>query len=237
MDTDVDLGGIKVGVVRKDIKNLHLGVHPPAGRVRISAPKRMSLDAIRAFALSKLAWIKQQQKKIIEQEREPAREFLERESHYVWGKRYLLRVIETDAAPSVEVNRRQLVISVRPGTSKLKMRGILENWYRAQLKEEVPGLVAKWAPLLGVKVERLFVQQMKTRWGGCKPRTNSIRLNTELARKPKEYLEYIVVHEMVHLLEPSHNARFISLMDRNMPNWRQYRDELNRLPLREEIWS
>ena len=237
MDTDVDLGGIKVEVVRKDIKNLHLGVHPPAGRVRISAPKRMSLDAIRAFALSKLAWIKQQQKKIIEQEREPAREFLERESHYVWGKRYLLRVIETDAAPSVEVNRRQLVISVRPGTSKLKMRGILENWYRAQLKEEVPGLVAKWAPLLGVKVERLFVQQMKTRWGGCKPRTNSIRLNTELARKPKEYLEYIVVHEMVHLLEPSHNARFISLMDRNMPNWRQYRDELNRLPLREEIWS
>lgn len=237
MNTEVDLGGIKVEVVRKDIKNLHLGVHPPTGQVRISAPMRMSLDAIRAFALSKLIWIKQQQKKIIEQEREPAREFLERESHYVWGKRYLLRVVEMEAVPSVEVNLRQLVISVRAGTSKLKMRGILENWYRDQIKDEVPSLVAKWAPILGVKVEQLFVQKMKTQWGGCKPGTNSIRLNTELARKPKEYLEYIVVHEMVHLLEPSHNARFITLMDRNMPNWRQYRDELNRLPLREEIWN
>ncbi len=237
MDSEVDLGDLKIEVVRKDIKNLHLGVHPPTGQVRISAPMRMSLDAIRAFALTKLGWIRQQQRKINEQEREPAREFLDRESHYVWGKRYLLKIVESTDSQGIELTQRELILRVRPGTTKLRMAAILESWYRNQIKEVVPELIEKWAAILGVKVDRVFIQQMKTRWGGCNPDTGIIRLNTELARKPTEYLEYVVIHELVHLIEPTHNARFIMLMDQSLPNWRQIKDELNRLPLRDEIWS
>ena len=237
MDSEVDLGDLKIEVVRKDIKNLHLGVHPPTGQVRISAPMRLSLDAIRAFALTKLGWIKQQQRKINEQEREPVREFLDRESHYVWGKRFLLKIEESADSQGIELTQRELILRVRPGTTKARMAAILELWYREQIKATVPELIEKWAAILKVEVDRVLVQQMKTRWGGCNPDTGIIRLNTELARKPTEYLEYVVIHELVHLLEPTHNARFISLMDQSLPNWRQIKDELNRLPLRDEIWS
>jgi predicted metal-dependent hydrolase len=233
----IDLGGIPVEVVKKDIKNVHLSVYPPTGKVRISAPLRMNLDTIRVFAISKLGWIRQQQKKVTEQEREPPREYLDRESHYVWGKRYLLKVIERDAAPEVELRHSQLVLHVRPGTTEDKKQGILDEWYRAQLKTAVPPLIARWEPLLHVKVERFFVQRMKTKWGSCSTASAGIRLNTDLARKPRECLEYIVVHEMAHLLEPTHNARFIALMDMFMPNWRFHRQTLNRLPVRHESWQ
>ena len=193
----------------KDIKNVHLSVHPPTGRVRISAPSRMSLDTIRVFAISKLGWIKQQQRKLREQERETPREYLDRESHYVWGKRYLLKVIESDEPPSVELKHSQMLLRVRPATDEAKKQAIVEEWYREQLKEAVPPLIAKWEPLMGVKVERFFVQRMKTKWGSCNPGAGSIRLNTDLAKKPRECLEYIVVHEMVHLIERHHNDRFM----------------------------
>ena len=237
MATQVKLGEITAEVVLKDIKNVHLSVYPPAGRVRISAPLRMSLDTIRVFAISKLAWIKQQQKKLREQERETPREYLERESHYVWGKRYLLTVTESDQAPVVELKHSRMLLRVRPGTDEAKRQAIVEEWYREQLKAAVPPLVAKWEPLLGVKVERFFVQRMKTKWGSCSPGTRGIRLNTDLAKKPRECLEYIVVHEMVHLLEPSHNARFVALMDHFMPKWQFRRQVLNRLPVRHESWG
>lgn len=233
----IELGDIAVDVVKKEIKNIHLSVYPPTGKVRISAPMRMDLDTIRVFAISKLAWIKSQQQKLREQERESPREYLDRESHYVWGRRYLLKVIEKDAAPAVELNHSKMLLQIRPATSYLRRQAILEEWYREKLKEAVPSLVAKWEPLMGVKVERFFVQRMKTKWGSCTPGSRSIRLNTNLAKKPPECLEYIVVHEMVHLLEPTHNSRFMTLMDQFIPKWRFYREELNRLPVRHEDWA
>lgn len=237
MVSRIELGDITVEVVRKDIKNVHLSVYPPLGRVRIAAPKRMSLDTIRVFAISKLGWIKRQQERLREQERETPREYVDRESHYVWGKRYLLAVGEREGAPSVELEHSRMVLRVRPGTGEDKRRALVETWYRERLKEAVPPLLARWQPRLDVKVERWFVQRMKTRWGSCNHEARTIRLNTELAKKPPECLEYIVVHELVHLLEPTHNARFVALMDRFMPHWQIHRETLNRLPLRRETWS
>ena len=237
MMAQVQLGDIAVDVVKKDIKNVHLSVYPPAGRVRISAPSRMSLDTIRVFAISKLDWIKQQQKKLREQERETPREYLDRESHYIWGKRHLLKVIESNSAPEVVLTRNILILRTRPGSSEEKKQAALEEWYREQLKAAIPPLIEKWEALLSVKVKRFFVQRMKTKWGGSSPVVGSIRLNTELAKKPPECLEYIVVHEMIHLLEPTHNSRFVALMDQFMPKWQFQRQELNRLPFRHETWG
>jgi predicted metal-dependent hydrolase len=233
----LQLGDLEVEVVFKDIKNVHLSVHPPSGRVRIAAPRRMSLDTLRVFAVSKLDWIKRQQRKVREQEREPPREYLDRESHYVWGKRYLLEVVERDEAPAIELRHNKLVLYVRPGTDEAKRPALVEGWYRQQVRDAVPDLIARWEPLLNVNVARLFVQRMRTRWGGCNPATRSIRLNTDLAKKPRECLEYILVHEMLHLLEPSHNARFVGLMDQFLPRWQLYRATLNRLPVRHEHWN
>ena len=233
----LDLGEIAVDVVFKDIKNVHLSVYPPTGRVRISAPVRMSQDKIRIFAISKLGWIKQQQRKLREQERETPREYLNLESHYLWGKRYLLRVIDTDQSPSIEVQHSRLLLRVHPETTEEKKQEILAQWYRGQLKAVVPAVVVRWSAVLGVEIAGFHVQQMKTKWGSCTHRAGTIRLNTELAKKPKECLEYIVVHEMTHLLEPTHNARFLALMDQFMPNWRLRRDHLNLLPVRHEEWA
>ena len=229
--SQINLGNIAVDVVLKDIKNVHLSVHPPTGRVRISAPKRMSIDTIRFFAISKLDWIKRQQTRLREQERETPREYVERESHYVWGTRYLLTVSESDEPPSIEVKHGCIHLRVRPRSDEDKRRALVEEWYRGQLKEAVSPLLARWQPLLGVRVERFFVRRMKTRWGSCNNKARTIRLNTELTKKPAECLEYIVVHELVHLLEPTHNARFVALMDRFMPTWQFHRQTLNRLPV------
>ena len=237
MASQIELGDVTVDVVLKDIKNVHLSVYPPIGRVRISAPKRMSLDTIRVFAISKLDWIRQQQAKLREQERETPRDYVDRESHYVWGKRYLLTVIESDEPSSIELKHRRMLLRVRPGADETKRQSLVEEWYREQLKEAVPPLLARWQPRLGVRVERWFVQRMKTKWGSCNHKARTIRLNTELAKKPPECLEYIVVHELVHLLEPTHNARFVALMDQFMPQWQYHREALNRLPLRRERWS
>lgn len=237
MPTTIELGGTSLDVVRKDIKNVHLSVYPPTGKVRISAPVRMSLDTIRLFAISKLGWIRQQQKKLREQERESHREYLDRESHYVWGRRYLLEVIEEEVAPSVQIQHGTLLLRVRLGADDDKKEAVVAGWYRQLLKAAVPPLIEAWEPGLKVTVSGFYVQQMKTKWGSCNPTARTIRLNTELAKKPKECLEYIVVHEMVHLLEPTHNARFTGLLDRFMPQWQHYRDILNRLPVRHERWD
>lgn len=236
MATTLNLGSVTVDVVKKDIKNLHLSVYPPTGKVKISAPMRMELDTIRVFAVSKLAWIKEQQKKITAQERETQRNYSERESHYLWGKRYLLKVVERDIPPEITIRHSQIVFQVRPERSAERKQAFLDAWYRAQLKEALPVLLAKWEPLIGVSVERVFIQRMRTKWGSCSRTSPAIRLNTDLAKKPLECLEYIVVHEMAHLIEPTHNNRFITLMDRLMPNWRFYRQQLNRLPVRHENW-
>lgn len=233
----LDLGEIAVDVTFKNIKNVHLSVYPPAGHVRISAPIRMSLNTVRVFAISKLGWIKQQQRKIVAQDRETPREYLDLESHYLWGKRYLLRVIEGNPSSTIEVQHSKLLLRVPPKTTEEKKQDIVARWYRGQLKAAVPSVIARWSLVLGVTVEDFYVQQMKTKWGSCNHRAGTIRLNTELAKKPNECLEYVVVHEMVHLLEPTHNARFIALMERFMPNWRLRRDRLNQLPVRHEDWE
>jgi len=237
MQTTIQLGEIVADVVLKNIKNVHLSVYPPNGHVRISAPERMSLDNIRAYAVTKLDWIKAQQAKLRAQERVTPRDYVDGESHFLWGKRYLLSVMETDSAPHVRVKGRRIQLHVRSGSTAQQREDILEAWLRTQLKAAVPAVIEKWEPRLGVEVERFHVQRMKTKWGSCSPLRQAIRLNTELAKKPVECLEYIVVHEMVHLLEPSHNSRFVGLMRDNMPKWKYYRDELNRLPVRHEEWK
>ncbi len=237
MVTQLKFGDIAVDVVLKDIKNVHLSVHPPTGRVRISAPKRLSLDTIRSFAVSKIGWIKQQQKRLQGQERETPREYLERESHYVWGRRYLLKILEEQTTPRVELTHNRMILRVNPRASEAEREATIAHWYREQIKAAVPDLITKWEKFLGVDVDRVFVQKMKTKWGSCNPHNRSIRLNTDLAKKPRECLEYIVVHEMVHVLEPTHNASFVALMDRHMPQWRICRDQLNRLPVCHEEWA
>jgi predicted metal-dependent hydrolase len=233
----IELGEIAVEVIKKDIKNVHLSVYPPRGRVRISAPLRMNVETIRVFAISKLSWIKQQQRKLREQQRESPREYLDRESHYVWGKRYLLQVIESNTAPAVELKHSTMLLRVRPGTGEEKRQAIVDEWYRIQMKVAVPRLIAKWEPLLGVKVGRLFVQKMKTKWGSCNSEAKSIRLNTDLAKKPLVCLEYILVHEMVHLIVRHHDDRFTGLMDHHLPGWRLTRQMLNAAPLAHVDWA
>ena len=237
MGTRIRLGEIVVEVLRKDVRNIHLSVYPPAGRVRISAPARLSLDTIRVFAISKLGWIRRQQEKLRQQERETPRDYVNRESHYVWGRRCLLKVVEREQAQSVELTPGRILLTVRPGAAADRRQAILEAWYREQIREAAAPLVDKWAKLLGVRVARVHVQRMKTKWGSCNPRSASVRLNTDLARKPHECLEYIVVHELAHLLEPTHNRRFVALMDRCLPRWRFLRQQLNQLPVRHEDWA
>lgn len=237
MKTQIEIGNITADVVLKDIKNIHLSVYPPNGKVKISAPSHMKIETIRVYAISKFNWIKQQQRKILEQERETQREFLDLESHFVWGKRYLLKVKEIDEPPKIELKHNQMVFQVRPGADEEKKQSIIEGWYREQIREALPPLIEKWERIIGVKIEQVFIQHMKTKWGGSNPTKNNIRLNTELAKKPPECLEYILVHEMVHLIEPTHNDRFVSLMNHFIPKWQYYREMLNQLPLRHEEWE
>jgi predicted metal-dependent hydrolase len=236
MKSRLQIGDLEVEVLRKNIKNVHLSVLPPTGRVRISAPEHIKPDTLRVYVVSRLGWIRKEQEKLRGQARETPRDYIERESHYLWGKRYLMELIEKDEPPRVELTHRKLTLQVRPGTSRAKRGALLAEWYRACLRDAVQPLIARWELMLGVKVRKFFIQHMKTKWGGCSPERGTIRLNSELAKKPPECLEYLVVHEMVHLLEPTHNERFIALMDRFMPNWRNRRDLLNSLPVRHEEW-
>lgn len=237
MVEQLKLKDLSVDLVRKSIKNVHLSVYPPTGRVRIAAPEEMNLETIRAFAANKLPWIRRQQRKQLAQKREPKREFLERESHYLWGKRYLLSLAEEEAIPKVELKHRKIVLTTRPGASASKRRQIVEEWYRQQLSEALPSVIAKWEKVIGAEVSDWQVRKMKTKWGSCIPQKAKIIVNLELAKKPKECLEYIVAHEIVHLLEPTHNDRFKSLMNLFVPQWKDHRRALNRIPVSHRDWS
>ncbi len=223
-------------MVRKHIKNVHLSVHPPTGRVRIAAPQDMDVRTVRLFAVAKLDWIKRQQRKLASQDREPPREFLDREGHYLWGRRMLLKVLEADAPRAVEVRHSALVLRVRPGDATDAREQTLAQFYRDQLKAESFPVIERWESRLGVHAQALFVRQMKTRWGSCNPTARTIRLNTELAKKPRECMEYVIVHELAHLLDATHGKTFIALLDRHLPHWRETRRFLNRLPVRHEVW-
>ncbi len=233
----ITIGDLTVDVVRKDIKNLHLAVYPPDGRVRVAAPLLVDDEAVRLAVISRLTWIRRQQGKFEQQERQSAREVVSGESHYYQGRRYLLNVVFRDAAPGVVLrNATTIDLLVRPGSDTAQRERVLLTWYRRQLKQLVPPLVAKWEAVIGVEVAEWRVKQMKTRWGTCNPDAGRIWLNLELIKKPASCLEYIVVHEMVHLLERRHNEQFRDLMNKFMPNWQFQKDLLNELPARHEKW-
>jgi len=227
----LQLGDIVIDIEYKKIKNIYLRVYPPSGRVHISAPIKTDLDTIRVFALSKLKWIKRQQDKYRNQEREVPREYNSGEGCYYKGQRYLLEVVEVNSAPRVELKPDTLILYVRPNTPVAKRQAIIDEWYRAQLKMVLPEYIEKWEKILKVEVNQFATKKMKSKWGSCNIRARRIWLNLELAKKPPECLEYVVVHEMVHLLERSHNKRFYAYMDQYLPRWRIYKNELSRVPI------
>lgn len=233
----LELGNITIDVELKDIKNIHLSVYPPNGRVKIAAPERMDLDTIRVFAINKLKWIKKQQAIFNNQARETPREYLSKESHYFKGKRYLLEVVEHAHPPKVELNHSTIKLYIKPNSTVEKRKEVLENWHREQMKEMIVPLVSKWEKKIGVKASAFGIRKMRTKWGSCNTETKRIWLNLELAKKPVECLEYIIVHELVHLLERSHNEVFVNYMNQFMPKWRFYREELNKLPFSHVEWK
>ncbi|WP_353269152.1 SprT family zinc-dependent metalloprotease [Gemmatimonas sp.] len=227
----IELGDVTVELTRRDVKNVHLAVHPPDGRVTLVAPIGTRADVARAYAVTKLPWIRDQRAKLRAQAREAPRRFVTRESHWVWGRRYLLVVKERDAKPMVTLDHRRITLTVRPGSSAETRGRVLHAWHLNLLHADVPPLISRWEQRLGVQVNRYFMQRMKTRWGGCNHLAGTIRLNTELVKKPKDLLEYVVVHEMAHLIEPTHGPRFLDLLDRHYPAWRDARAELNDWPI------
>ena len=236
MAETITIGEMAIEVLRKDIKHVHLSVHPPDGRVTLSAPAGTRPEAMRAFAVTKLGWIREQQRRLAEQARETDRQFIERESHYLWGRRYLMTVEYRAAKPSVRLDHRRITLIVRPGSDAVKRAAVIHDWHKRLLHQAVPVLIDKWAGRLQVTVRGYFLQRMKTRWGSCNPRAGHIRLNTELVRKPRDLLEYVLVHELLHLVEPTHNDRFVRLLDEHYPAWRTARAELNEPPLAAEKW-
>src|SRR3990172_2222448 len=205
MAETIQLGDIAILVRRKDIKHVHLSVHPPSGRVTLVAPQDTRPEVARAYAISRLGWIRDQQSRFRGQAREPHQQYVERESHYLWGRRYLLSVREEDAKPSIKLGHRRITLTVRPGSGRAKREAIMHEWHKSLLHRTVPELIRKWEPKLGVEVAGYFLQRMKTKWGGCNHRARNIRVNTELVKKPRDLLEYVVLHEMIHLIAPTHS--------------------------------
>ncbi|MFO1493339.1 MAG: SprT family zinc-dependent metalloprotease [Lysobacterales bacterium] len=233
----IHLGDLAITLVRKDVKHVHLSVHPPAGHVTLVAPASTRVDVARAYAASKLGWIREQQAALRAQARETPRRYVSRESHYLWGRRHLLTVVEINEKPKVTLDHRRIRLQIRPGMSEAARDAVMHEWHLSLLHKVLPGLITKWEANLGVSVARFYMQRMKTRWGSCNPSARTIRINTELVRKPKDLLEYVVVHEMAHLIEPTHNDQFVALLDRHYPQWREARAELNQLPLAAQSWK
>lgn len=236
MNELIQLGKISIVVTTKDIKNVHLTVHPPNGRVTLAVPQGTRFEVARAYAISKLGWIKEQQRKLATQAREAPRKFIERESHHIWGRRYLMVVEHKDEKPNVVLGNKKITLRVRPGSDVEKRAEIMHEWHKALLHEVVPSLINKWQCKLNVNISGYFLQRMKTKWGSCNHAAGNIRLNTELVKKPKDLLEYVIIHEMAHLIEPKHSDRFIDILESHYPNWRDARAELNELPLSAEVW-
>lgn len=232
------VSNLKIDIVRKDIKNMHLAVYPPNGRIRLSAPENSDSEMMRLFIISKLGWIKKHIKNFQLQPRERPREYISGESHYFQGKRYMLEVVERKGSNKVEQKGiKNIVLLVRPNTSTEEKATILKEWYRAEMKKQIPELLAKWENIIGVKANDWAIKQMRTKWGTCNIEAKKIWLNLELSKKPVICLEYIIVHELVHLLERNHNDRFIAYMNQFMPKWKLYRNELNNLPIAHNDWG
>lgn len=231
------LGDIDIELIQKNIKNVHLSVLPPHGQVRIAAPLHLTEETIRLYAISKLSWIKKEQKKIRGQARESKRLFVNKETHYLEGRKYLLNVVEADAPAKIVLANKTIKLHVRPETTTEQRQIFMNEWYRERLKKIILNIIKTWEPVLGVSVASFGVKLMKTKWGTCNIEAKRIWLNLELAKKPLQCLEYIVVHEMVHLLERHHNQRFLALMNKHLPDWRQSKELLNRLPVCRGDWE
>jgi len=229
--------GIDVDVVYKDIKNLHIGVYPPMGRVRVAAPSRLDDDQVRLAVIQRLPWIKRQRQELQTADRQSQREMVTGESHYVWGSRLRLKVIERPGRPHIEADGNRLLLYTRPEDTAEQRRALLDQWHRHQLRQALPELIAKWEDRLEVSVPKWSIRRMKTKWGSCNRESRHIWFNTELAKKHPDCLEYILVHEMAHYIERNHGERFTKLMDRYLPDWRSRRDQLNGSPLAEETWQ
>jgi predicted metal-dependent hydrolase len=229
--------GIDVDVIYKNIKNLHIGVYPPLGRVRVAAPHQLDNEQVRLAVIQRLPWIKEQREQFRSAARQSTREMVTGESHYLWGVRRRMKVVERPGRAHFELDGERLLLYVPACTSAERRRELLDQWYREQLRHAIPSLIAKWEPILEVSVSRWSIKRMKTKWGSCNRETGHIWFNVELAKKPPACLEYIVVHEMAHYLERHHDDRFAKLMERSMPNWRSLRDQLNSAPLAEEQWK
>lgn len=229
--------GIDVDVLYKDIKHLHIGVYPPLGRVRVAAPNRLDDEQVRLAVIQRLPWIKRRREELRSAARQSEREMVTGESHYMWGARYRLKVIERPGRAHFEIDGERLLLYVPASTTAEHRRTLLDRWHREQLRQVIPGLIAKWEPRLNVSVSKWTIRRMKTKWGSCNRKTGHIWFNVELAKKHPGCLEYIVVHEMTHYLERNHGPRFTKLMDTFMPNWRTIRDQLNNAPLAQEKWT
>ena len=234
----IQIGSVEIDVIRKNIKNMHLAVYPPKGNIRLSVPEQTDHEVARLFAISKLSWIKKQVKTFKDQPRETERKYISGESHYFMGKRYMLNVIERYGKHEIVINgTKKMIMYVHPNTSQNNRAEVLKEWYRDQLKNMLPDLISKWESIMQVECNDWGVKYMKTKWGTCNIEAKRIWLNLELAKKPPICLEYIVVHELVHLFERHHNDRFVALMDKFMPKWRLHRDELNTLPVAHVEWG
>ena len=224
---NITIENIDIELIRKNIKNIHLSVHPPDGRVRLSVPKRMDDEAVRLFVISKLSWINKHKKKYSLLERQAEIEFLSGESHYFLGSRYILNIIETTGKQRVQLRDDKYIdLYVRENSTKEKREKIMSDWYRQNLKLLIPGYIVKWEKIIGVTVNDWGVKHMKTRWGTCNVRDKRIWINLELAKKNNRCLEYIVVHEMVHFLERHHNQVFKGYMNEFLPNWKSIKNEM-----------
>lgn len=233
----LNISTFEIDVIRKDIKNMHLAVYPPTGRIRLSAPARTDSEIVRLFAISKLGWIKKHIKNFKEQPRETKRSFSKGESHYYLGKRYLLDVIDHEKRNSVQLASSKIKLYIQKECTEEQRAHIMKEWYRKELKKLVPELILKWEQIIGVTSNDWGIKQMRTKWGACNIEEKRIWLNLELVKKPLICIEYIVVHELVHLLERNHNEKFVKHMDHFMPKWRIHRDLLNSLPVAHTDWG
>ena len=233
MTDTIQLGEILIRVTKKEVKNVHLSVHPPEGRVTLTVPTTTRLDVARAYAISRLGWIRQQQEQLRSQAREAPRKFIERESHSIWGRRYLMTIRHADAKPTVTLDHKRITLTVRPGADATNRAKVLHEWHKSLLHQVVPTIIRMWQPKLKVHVASYFLQRMKTKWGSCNPRAPRLWFNLGLVKVPADCIEYVVVHEMLHLVDRTHGARFVELLDARLPDWRERRARLNALPLAE----
>ena len=234
----ITLQKLKISTTRKDIKNIHLGVYPPDGKIRASIPLKTSDETLRLFLISKTSWIKKQQAKFLQQERQSKREYVSGESHYLFGNRYRLNVIDTNESPKIKIHKKtHLNLYVKSNTSLQQKEKLFEQFYRLELEKIIPKLLKKWGKKVGVDVNQVKIRKMKTKWGTCNAKKKQILLNLEMAKKPLHCLDYVFVHELVHMIERNHTDRFIELLELAYPKWKKSKQELNQGILSYSVWK